>query len=246
MTAPPDSPATRTQSQTIPEQLLNTRKNLVKSKFYLGHKSVFDNVHWVRDGRAHRLAVKPTAVIEHDHNSDSPQTYPSPPPDGDFNMAHLSAIVQIDNNDFWLTSDAGYRKPSAIWPGLASVKPSCAATEPHVQPVKDDFKTVVENLRQLQSLTSTPGYQQGKGLLLPTAVHGPRFKVRHTLFDVSTTNFIVFGIILQIYYYHSLSVLMNSTKTSSPLVVRQRTQQRMAMKVLMTCVSFPSSRGIAA
>ena len=54
-------------------------KNLVDSGFYLGDISVMDNVHWVQDGRADRLAVKLATTTDGDGaNPDGAQKYPSP------------------------------------------------------------------------------------------------------------------------------------------------------------------------
>ncbi|KAI5993897.1 hypothetical protein EDD15DRAFT_2366981 [Pisolithus albus] len=100
-----------------------------------------------------------------------------------FEPAPLCAIATIDRNDFWLTPLAGYHKPSAIWHDLASVKPSCAITQPSVQPVKEEFNKVIQNLRRLQDSIATPGYQVGKGFILAGGQTGNRLKLRHLLFE---------------------------------------------------------------
>ena len=102
---------------TLPSQLVGMRKNLINTGFYLGDKSILNNVRWVRDGRANCLVVvaaAATAAKNGDPDSESrmdsaSQKYPSPPPDDseDIELAPLSAIVQICDQDFWLTSDAG-------------------------------------------------------------------------------------------------------------------------------------------
>ena len=126
---------------------------------------MLQKVVWVRDRRADRLAVKGD--------------------DANYEMASLSAIVRIDRNDFWMTSDAGYQKPSTVWKDLLDVKPSCAVCAPDLQPVKGNYEKVVENLKQLQAQTQTPGYQMGKGFFMGPKSDVVRFKIRHVLFEVS-------------------------------------------------------------
>ena len=79
----------------------------------------------------------------------------------------VSTIAQICEEDFWLTSDADYHRPSKIWRDLASVRPSCMAEEPDMQPVRSDFRTIMDNLCELQSKVSNPDAQPStKGFLL--------------------------------------------------------------------------------
>ena len=97
---------------TMPARLVGMRKNLMDAGFYLGDKSVLKNVHWVRDSHANRLAVEAatTTVTDSESRTDSAlQKYPSPPPDDSegIELAPLSAIVWICDQDFWLTSNAG-------------------------------------------------------------------------------------------------------------------------------------------
>ena len=173
----PTSQETRNLAQRGAERLLHVHQRLSTSPFYLGNEAVVDHVQWVRDGRANRLLVKPDENIKSAHND--PSNLP---------IAKLSAIVKIDRDDFWLTSDAGYRKPSVVWKTLADVKPSCAITIPDVQPARMDYARVVDNLRTLQEKITTPGYQMGKGFFLAARGDVQRFKLRHILFEV---NFII-------------------------------------------------------
>ena len=147
--------------------LIQTHQILKQSKFYLGGDQVLKKVKWVCDGRADRLVVN------------------GPPSEGSFEMASLSAIVRVEHNDFWMTPDAGYQKPSAIWKDLLDVKPSCVVSAPDLQPVKDDFQQVVANLQHLQGEMRTPGYEMGKAFFTGGHAETQRFKVRHVLFEVS-------------------------------------------------------------
>ena len=172
----PSSQETRNLAQKGAERLLHVHQSLSTSPFYLANEAVLDHVQWVRDGHANRLLVKP------EESTNSARNDPSNLP-----LAKLSAIVKIDRDDFWLTSDAGYRKPSVVWKSLADVKPSCAITIPNMQPAKMDYARVVDNLRTLQGKITTPGYQMGKGFFLAARGDVQRFKLRHILFEVSFT-----------------------------------------------------------
>lgn len=149
------------------------REDLMSDGFYLGDPSTLKKVAWVRDGRADRLAVK------HDGKEGD-----SGAPSG-VDLAPLTVIGRIDDNDFWMTPDAGYRKGSSVWGKLADVKASCAVRAADEPGVKSDFATVLKNLGEMQESISRPGYQIGKGFILPDNGSGKRFKIRHILFEVS-------------------------------------------------------------
>lgn len=80
-------------------------------------------------------------------------------------MATLSAIVHVDQNNFWMTLDAAYDWPSIVWKDLADVKPSCAVCTLDLPPVKAYYNQVVANLHELQAQVLTPGYQKEKSFL---------------------------------------------------------------------------------
>ena len=167
-------PATvRLSSQTFAAQLANSHRRLLQSDFYLGGQKLLDKVIWICDGRADHLVVK-------GQNEQEGAMEPS-----QCELAMLSAIVRVDRNDFWLTSDAGYSKPSTVWSNLVDVKPSCVVCAPDLQPVKSDYAQVVANLQELQNQMTTPGYQLGKGFYLPAQGDTRRFKLHHALFEVS-------------------------------------------------------------
>ncbi|KAI6003100.1 hypothetical protein EDD15DRAFT_2467773 [Pisolithus albus] len=138
-------------------RLLAGRLNLLDSGFYLGDSRTFFCGDEDENGKFHVSSFEP---------------------------APLCAIATIDRDDFWLTPLAGYHKPSAIWHDLASVKLSCAVAQPPVEPVKQEFHTVMENLRQLQGAIATPAYQAGKGFILSGGQTGDRLKLRHLLFEM--------------------------------------------------------------
>ncbi|KAI6030607.1 hypothetical protein F5J12DRAFT_779712 [Pisolithus orientalis] len=165
---------------TLPACLITAHKNCLETGFYLGNKSVQKNIHWVWDGHANCLAIKPTGS-----GDDGSSKYATPPPEGTVDIAPLCAIVQISASDFWLTADAGYHKNSKIWKSLADVKASCATEQPDIPPVQDYSKTALENVTYFQNAIATPGYGESKGFLLHGGKH---FKVCHTLFEPCSAN----------------------------------------------------------
>lgn len=72
--------------------------------------------------------------------------------------------MRIDHEDFWLTSDGGYQGPNAVWRDILHVKPSCALSNPGVEPVLSDFQHVLQNLQLLAERCVTPGFSSGKSL----------------------------------------------------------------------------------
>lgn len=113
-----------------------------------------------------------TSQLSHDQTD-------TPPPKG----AELSAIVRIDQDNFWLTSDGGYVGPTAICKEILEVKPSCSLSNPAVEPASSDFATVLQMLRVLTEECVTPGYSSGKSFFSTEKNKPPRFKVRHRLFE---------------------------------------------------------------
>jgi hypothetical protein len=161
-------------------------RNLLDTGFYLGTNTFRDNVRWVRDGRANRLAVDIAQPLAEDHTGtigEGATRYSSPSAEAELILAPLCAIVQISSSDYWLTADCGYCGPSVTMPSLANVKPSCMGEWPDVEPFRAEFTTVMENLQWLQAQTATLNLTARCGLFPITGAE-PRFNVRHVLFKV--------------------------------------------------------------
>ncbi|KAI6139058.1 hypothetical protein BKA82DRAFT_26472 [Pisolithus tinctorius] len=101
-TTPPCPLLTQPTLCTLPVHLIAAHKNCLETSFYLGDKSVRKNIHWVQDGCANHLAIKPTGSSD-----DGSSKYATPPPEGTVDIAPLYA---------------GYHKNSKIWKSLADVK----------------------------------------------------------------------------------------------------------------------------
>ncbi|KIO14778.1 hypothetical protein M404DRAFT_17638 [Pisolithus tinctorius Marx 270] len=161
-----------------PTCFVQAHQRLIETGLYLGDMSFQDSVRWVRDGRADRLAIKPA-----EPQGGARKRLPSPPPDdSSFDLAPISAVVQIDSNDYWLTADANYHGPSEIWPDFAIIKLSCVVQMPNVTPFTADWANVTDNLRWLQDAIAMPKFTMKQGLFTTAGPCGPRFRLRHVLF----------------------------------------------------------------
>ncbi|KAI6041949.1 hypothetical protein EDC04DRAFT_2892453 [Pisolithus marmoratus] len=138
-----------TPANVLSTRVISARNRLVSSGLYLGDSAIATRLEWVRQDRGHVLSYIPhevshanaptapagsvdTGTAEGDGSAESDL---SPPP----SAAVLSAIVRIDRDDFWLTSDGGYRGPNTFWREILDVKPSCTVSEPGLEPVNLDF-----------------------------------------------------------------------------------------------------------
>ncbi|KAI9566519.1 hypothetical protein HD554DRAFT_2275745 [Boletus coccyginus] len=127
----------------LPSHILTARQNMLNTGFYLGDEGILDNVHWVCDGRANRLAVKVATVsnpMKPDISDVASASYPSLPPEESIELAPLCAIARISTHDFWLTADASYLPDSKVWRELVNVKLSYTLEVPDLQPIRDNFQ----------------------------------------------------------------------------------------------------------
>lgn len=187
VTSTPSETSDPTPSDPITSRLSLARDRLLHHGFYLGDSSIIDKLHWVQDGRGHAL----TSISIPDSNADVDVLITVPPVElpSDNSLttspdhATLTAIVRVDRNDFWLTSDGGYQGPTAVCKELLQVKPSCALTDPATMPVSADFAVVLETLHLITEKCVTPGYSAGASFFSTDGDGGPRFKLRHKLFE---------------------------------------------------------------
>jgi hypothetical protein len=91
----------------------------------------------------------------------------------------------MDNN-FWLTSDAGWRTPTPITPHLRDAKATCVGIIPRSLPFRDDFTVAVENAKNLQQQAATPDFNLRYGFASNGEGQSTEIKFRHVLFEVWT------------------------------------------------------------
>ncbi|KAI6020046.1 hypothetical protein PISMIDRAFT_17811 [Pisolithus microcarpus 441] len=183
-----------TPVESTTNRLTTCCDRLMASGLYLGDSTLPTRLHWVPEGRGHVLVYRPHMGDGNPHDpeiakplddesvpisSQSPDHSFSPPPE----PAELCAIVRIDRDHFWLTSDGGYLGPNDICKEFLDVKPSCALSSPGLEPMASDFLTVLQMLRLLMEKCVTPGYSSGKSFFSTKMNGPPRFKLRHQLFE---------------------------------------------------------------
>ena len=158
--------------------LVDACDRLLTSGTYLANPQFRDNVEWIRNGKSHKLVKKSSPTNSAATDADGDSTTPTLP-----EMAILSIIVVISSEDFWLTSDAGWKGVTKFSKSFADVKPSCTAERPTFEGLSEDFDTAIQNLKWLQDQIATHGFHTKKGLLVGNAGL-PQIKIRHVLFEV--------------------------------------------------------------
>lgn len=155
--------------------------------------AVHGNITWTRIGTAQKVVyVKPAEAKAKSITlscAPSPACLGSPSSltENDSSLpevASLSAIVQINQDNFYLTSDQSYCGPSRFIKSLAQVKPSCSGRVLKAKPFNSDFATTMDNLHWLIGKATTPGFTENCSVMT-----GPNnilhIKVQHLLFKVS-------------------------------------------------------------
>ena len=159
-------------------RLVDAPQRLLNTGMYLAHPNIRNKVKWVRDGKGHKLVTKRTKPTNDDDTENL-----SPP-----EMAILSLITTISTDDFWMSSDAGWKGPTNFTRTLADAKASCTGKKPSFETIGDNFNTAIANLQWLQDQIATDGFTVKKGALVGQPGVPPdtyKVKVRHTLFEVS-------------------------------------------------------------
>jgi hypothetical protein len=185
---PPPTPSSKPFID-LPTKLRKVRERLVDSGTYLGSTSIRKNITWARFGKAQKAVFAFSSATEANSITSSCASSPSDPAETDDSTAVpevtvLSIVVQIGQDDFYLTSDGGYHGPSKFIKSLAHVKPSCSGGVPEAEPFSGDYTTSMDNLRWLLGEATTPGFKEKRGVMIGPG-NAARIKVRHLLFKVS-------------------------------------------------------------
>ncbi|KAM6490330.1 hypothetical protein JOM56_014307 [Amanita muscaria] len=166
----------------VNEQMMNARRKLLEEGTYLGAGKTENHprVKWARMGSTDYVTFvntdKPGASDSgeggaHTSSLSSPM---APPP------AVLTMVIQISEDNYWLTPCGMWKEPTDMANTLADVKLSCIGEVPKHDIFAPDFKNVVENLSTIRKAKFTKGYPKQVGILLPGE---ERIKFRHVLFQ---------------------------------------------------------------
>ncbi|KAI6115606.1 hypothetical protein EDD16DRAFT_1703114 [Pisolithus croceorrhizus] len=154
------SPAHCPMTSASPSSLsciLDAHACLLHSGSYLMDTNIATKSEWVSDGHGHILVCvlemlsevpsAPGADVPNSCNDVQGVLTPTPPLTSIAECAILSAIVCIDQDDFWLTADGGCQGLSSVWKDLLDVKPLCSLSNLGIEPVCSDFPTVLQMLQ---------------------------------------------------------------------------------------------------
>ncbi|OCH93892.1 hypothetical protein OBBRIDRAFT_832212 [Obba rivulosa] len=159
-------------------RIAELRSHLVRTGFYLGNSNIRHAVEWRRipgvKGRAHELVVKDGAVF----------TNPDPPAAGE--PAYLVIVGRISNDNFFMTSDVGWRS-SSFTQNFANARASCMVTAPPESLDHDllklDWPEAIRNLQWFQNQAATKGFVDKIGLLTEESRDNVLVKIKHKLFE---------------------------------------------------------------
>ena len=182
-----------TSSDVLRTKLDTTRNGLLTSGLYLGDRNFeIDQVIWRRIGNGNCLVTKESAdavdaASAHWHAAHT-ATETSSREDNilapEYDLAVLSAVVHISDDDFWMTSCGNWRGPSQYCPKFSDIKLTCTGKSPLETPFREDFPSVLINLTSVVNLSAK--FRNRKGLFVERPPASDRkIKFRHVLFEVS-------------------------------------------------------------
>lgn len=150
------------------------RPRLMQSGTYLGDPALMNRVHWDADGRQDIVVRNLIAGA-----APTPNQRPSP--------AVLSAVLCISDQSYWLTSNAGWKGPTAYTTYLHQAKANCLGIHPNksVGLFLQDFAMIAHNANLLQDAAVTPNSTARMGFASNRDGPGTQIKFRYVLFEVS-------------------------------------------------------------
>ena len=177
------APTSAATAGYLKEKMRNAHTALLEKGLYLGDTSIVNQVCWVRIGKADRVVTNDAAaeywsaceLFAADSEAQAPAT-PDP--------AVLSAVVFIPEEDYWLTSDAGWKGPTATAASFADVKLSCTGEQPEHEVFASDFAVVLRNVKDLLEQGCTKGFPETKGIVVKSNTSALKLEFRHILFEV--------------------------------------------------------------
>ena len=162
-----------------------TRDGLFKSGLYLGDENLdIDRVIWRHIDTGNCLVTKTSAnAVDAAYAAlrrDATLEEDSPIPE--YDLAVLSAVVHISDEDFWLKPCGYWRGPRPFCQKFEDLKLTCTGKSPSGTPFSKDFPTVLANLTALTNLSAE--YSKKRGLFVENPLER-KIKFRHVLFEVS-------------------------------------------------------------
>jgi hypothetical protein len=82
----------------------------------------------------------------------------------EYNLAVLSAVVHISDDDFWMTPCGNWKGASQYCPNFSDLKLTCTGKSPSEMSFHEDFPAVIANLTALANLSAK--FKNKKGLFV--------------------------------------------------------------------------------
>ncbi|THH21229.1 hypothetical protein EW146_g319 [Bondarzewia mesenterica] len=170
------SDSSTTLSSSDNHQLLTARTHLTTADFYLRDSDFRDKVAWFRDSTQDAL------ILATSNNENAPS---SP------TLTSLGCIVDIDIDNYWLTSDANYSGQGLHPKPLDKVKPTCFVKRPSNPALAVDFDNVIKNLCYIQDIfhpkvkaTDHSSYLVHDKSRIKEIIEGRKERLRSTFNDI--------------------------------------------------------------
>ncbi|KIL62901.1 hypothetical protein M378DRAFT_12543 [Amanita muscaria Koide BX008] len=159
------------------EKMDNARRSLLESGTYMGATNTEKRtkLKWEHVGNADYAVVDEEGKAGTSKESDEGNVDVQGP-----TPAVLTAVVQIAEEDYWLTACGMWKEPTDVTASLAEVKLSCMGIVPKHETFAQDFPNVLKNLQNIRNSKKSPGCEKQVGML-----NKERVKFRHVLFEVS-------------------------------------------------------------
>ena len=178
------APTSTATAGYLKEKMHNACTALLEKGLYLGDTSIVNDVSWVRIGKAD-CVVTNDAATQYQFACDLFAADAKAPAPATPDHAVLSAVIFIPEEDYWLTSDANWKCPTATATSFADVKPSCTGQAPEHEVFALDFAVVVRNIKDLLEKGHMKGFPETKGVVVKSSTGATKLKFCHILFEVS-------------------------------------------------------------
>jgi hypothetical protein len=195
MSSSDENVETSTANDLLRTRLEANRQKFIESGIYLAtlDDSFLEHVTWKRVGRGDQLVttdttdvINKTDSIKDDiHNTDTTNDNTS-----SLEQAVFSVVVQIRQDDCWLTPCGRWKGPNRVTKKFEDLKLSFQGERPHHEVFMDDFTTSIMNIGKLLDLpmmtTESDPTAIRRGFLIQSRTNDSSLlKFRHAVFEVS-------------------------------------------------------------
>lgn len=158
-----------TSSNSLRTKFDTARNALLTSGLYLGDRNFkIDHVTWRHIGTDNCLVTKKSAddvdtthaMIAATENAAGEDNIITP----EYELAFLFAVVQISDDDFWMSSCGNWKGATQYCQNFSDLKLTCTGKSPSEMPFHEDFSNVLTNLTSVVNLSAK--FKEKKGLFV--------------------------------------------------------------------------------